>query len=415
MTINILRDHAPATDPRLGRKIHHDSRSLNFPYDTTGLDIVSAVHARHIPILDQGQVGSCTGNAGIGALGCDPYWPEKLTEASPYALNEDGALALYSAAETLDGDGPYPPNDNGSSGLSIAQVLKAKGMVSGYTHTFTLDDALKALGQTPILIGIPWMQDMFNPDADGRLHPTGAVAGGHEIVAREIDAANERVWIDNSWGTSWGVEGRAYLTFADFGTLLAQQGDVTILTPLAAPEPAPAPPVPAPADPDAVLVAALGPWAAEHHTGANATAARAFVAWREAKHYQTGAGEGFFDRFFPGCRHHDEKLDEIIDGLNALAKALGIVIKKENKIMTDQAANQADVDAATTAIEGEVADLGAKDTAIQAVVTEILALQEQGVDTTALVTATADLLTAQGADDAQVAALTAAVTPPAAS
>ena len=115
---------------------------------------------------------------------------------------------------------------------------------------------------------------------------------------------------------------------------------------------------------------------------------------------------------FPACRGHDgDQLAEIQHSIHALANKLGIVITKENKIMTDQAANQADVDAATTAIEGEVADLGAKDTAIQAVVAEILALQRQGVDTTALVAATADLLTAQGADDAQVAALTAAVTP----
>jgi chromosome segregation ATPase len=72
--------------------------------------------------------------------------------------------------------------------------------------------------------------------------------------------------------------------------------------------------------------------------------------------------------------------------------------------------SQQDIDQATTAIQGEVTDLQAKDTAIQAaqqqLLDEIATLQGQGVNTTALVQATASLLQAQGADDATVQALT---------
>lgn len=117
---------------------------------------------------------------------------------------------------------------------------------------------------------------------------------------------------------------------------------------------------------------------------------------------------------FPKCHGHDDKLDAILHGQQHLAaevadikRTLRIASKKEDKIMSDQD----NIDAATIAVEGEVADLGTKDTQIQAVVTEILALQQAGVDTTALVAATTDLLTAQGADDAQIAALTAAANP----
>lgn len=283
MTVTIYRERLLSLDLRLKRHVHHDSRSRLYEYDTTGLGIVSAVHARHIPILDQGQAGSCTGNAGVGTCGTDPYWSPIAAVNNPgfYGLAEAGALALYSDAEVLDGDGPYPPNDNGSSGLSIAKALKARGMVSGYQHTFSLDAALKALGVTPIMLGVPWYNDMFSPATDGRLSIAGAIAGGHEIEAREIDAVNGRVWIDNSWGASWGVTGRAYLTFADLGTLLDRKGDVTILTPLSQPAPVPTP-GPA-ADADHVLVAALNPWAAQHHTSGNAAAARAFTAWKNAK------------------------------------------------------------------------------------------------------------------------------------
>jgi hypothetical protein len=235
--------------------VHHDSRSRLFSFDTKGRTLTSVAHARYTNILDQGQVGSCTGNAGIGALSTDPLYrslPTKLT----YSLDETGAVKLYSDAEVIDGSGAYPPNDNGSSGLSIAKALKTAGIISGYQHTFTLNDALLALTVYPILVGINWYQGMFTPDPDGRVHISGALAGGHEIVARQIDATNSRVWFDNSWGTSWGVKGRFYLTFTDLGTLLSQQGDVVVLLPTTTPGPAPVPT----ADADATLAVAMKAW-----------------------------------------------------------------------------------------------------------------------------------------------------------
>jgi hypothetical protein len=239
ITDTIFKAAFERKDPRLGRHINHDSRSKLFPFPTEGLSIQNVTHARHIPILDQGQVGSCTGNAGIGDLGSDPLF--STLGSGKYTLDENGALSLYSDAESIDGDGPYPPNDNGSSGLSIAQALQNAGLISGFQHAFSSDDALKALSVSPILVGIPWLHDMFSPDPDGRCHPTGDIDGGHEIVARQVDADNERIWLDNSWGLSFGVQGRFYLTFSDFDTLLKQGGDVTVLIPNTAPAPTPVP------------------------------------------------------------------------------------------------------------------------------------------------------------------------------
>jgi hypothetical protein len=247
-------------------------------------------------VLDQGQLGSCTGNAGIGCLGTDPLYDtvagvrafsqalRKLIRR--YSFDEAGAVALYSDATRIDDSpGQYPPDDTGSDGLSIAKVLKAAGEIAGYQHTFTAHDALLALTVTPFITGTNWTQDMFTPDADGRVHPTGAVAGGHEYVADEIDATNEQVWFTNSWGAGWGVvrdgrPGRFYMTFADYSALLAQQGDVTIFTPLTQPAP-----TPTPADPDAALAAVAHPWVLTHHTGiaGNARMAAALKAWLAAK------------------------------------------------------------------------------------------------------------------------------------
>jgi hypothetical protein len=253
--IKIVKEKIPAHDPRLKRFVYHDSRSLNYKFDTSKSSIINVTHTRYSPILDQGQVGSCTGNAGIGAISCDPLYSTIPTNPM-YALNESGAVRLYSAAETIDGDGPYPPNDNGSCGLSIAKALKSANMISSYQHVFSANDALLAASQYPFIFGTNWYSGMFNPDADGRVHITGSIAGGHEILCRQVDATNRHVWFDNSWGTSWGVHGRFYLTFDDFNTLMSQQGDVIIMLPDAAPAPAPVPTTSA----DIALAAAMRSW-----------------------------------------------------------------------------------------------------------------------------------------------------------
>jgi hypothetical protein len=284
----VYYERIPSTDIRLGRHIRHDDASRAYAYPTAGLTLQSAKHARRIPVLDQGQLGSCTGNAGIGALGTDPLFETLVdpgavtgTPGSRYSFDESGAVALYSAATKLDdAPGQYPPTDTGSDGLSVAKALKAAGEISGYQHTFTLTDALLALGQTPVITGVSWYEDMFTPDADGRLHITGALAGGHEFVVDEIDVDLERVWMTNSWGTSWGVGGRAYLTFDDWGALLADQGDVTVFTPLS--QPAPTPP---PLDADHALALTAKVWIHSHHTAiaGNAHMKAALTAWLHAK------------------------------------------------------------------------------------------------------------------------------------
>ena len=217
------------TQFKLGRIKEHDSRSLAFGFDTTGIIIKDVTHARYIPILNQGQLSSCTGNAGIGAISSAPF---DNIDNKVYSRDENGALKLYGDAEKIDGGAGYPPEDVGSSGLSIAKALSNAGLISGYQHTFTLFDALKALTVYPIIVGVSWYSDMFNPDADGRVHPTGTVEGGHEIQAYRIDCENGRVWFHNSWGNSWGVNGDFYITWADFAILLNQGGDVMVLLPV---------------------------------------------------------------------------------------------------------------------------------------------------------------------------------------
>lgn len=239
------------TDVRLGRHVQHDSRSLAYLVKAKDVATLKSVrHTRYIPVLNQGNLGSCTGNAGTGNLGTGVFFMDEgksVLSPSDAEADEKYAVGLYSDATKLDTyRGEYPPSDTGSDGLSIAKALQNRGLINGYTHATDLASFLTALSESPVIAGVEWLDGMFNPDADGRIKLEGAVAGGHEIVFDELDVENKRVWFTNSWGADWGVEGRAYLTWEDAETLLSRGGDVTKFTPVTVPAPTPTPTPPSP-------------------------------------------------------------------------------------------------------------------------------------------------------------------------
>ena len=282
----VLRERIPSIDPRLKRHVYHDSESRRYAFDTAGLSITSVEHQRMLPILDQGQVGSCTAEAGFGVLGTEPYYSAALGAAIAAAFgsyDQAGAYRLYSAEEQIDGSGTYPPADEGSSGLTLAKALRTAGLISGWTQTFSLDAALKALTVYPLATGTTWFNSMFDPPPSGVLsvRSSSGVAGGHEYEVVGYDAARGLVKIANSWGTSWASAGYAFMQAEDWGALLADRGDVTVLTPLTAPAPVP---TPAPADPaDVTFAGVLRRWVHRPHLLGNAAMARAARTWLAAR------------------------------------------------------------------------------------------------------------------------------------
>lgn len=203
----------------LGRHVNHDARSRAFPAKlapTYG----TKYWRHHGAVLDQGQVGSCTGNALVSAIMSGPlYRPgRELTEA-------DAVRAYSRASETDPFPGTYPPDDGGSDGLDACKAGVEFGWLSGYTHAFGLDECLRALTLSPVMIGVPWYSSMFKPVA-GILSVSGSVAGGHEVALTGIK--NGKVRVQNSWGPTWGKNGCAWLLFADLDRLLQENGDVTV-------------------------------------------------------------------------------------------------------------------------------------------------------------------------------------------
>jgi hypothetical protein len=269
----------------LGRHIEHDERSKLYRLDTEGLSAADVEWAYRIGQLNQQATGKCTAEAACEILGSDPFF-KTLTPTEQTALNDAWTDVFYSDEELLDGDGPFPPNDNGSSGLTSAKVAKNRKLISGYLHTFTAQDAINGLQKYPASWGTNWKSGMDSVNVDtGQVTYTGTVRGGHELELFKIVAKLEQVWFRQSWGP-WGYHnlGMGWISFEDFEASLADQGDVTFYVPRTSPAPTPVITDPV----DAALVAAGDAW--EPSIFSKITKAGkfkvAFDEWKSAKGYK---------------------------------------------------------------------------------------------------------------------------------
>lgn len=219
---------AERTDRRLGRHRVHDARSRSFAFGAASKPPTkSGEHKRVAPIWDQGDVGSCTGNAAMGCLMTAPLWRAgwKFTEAD--------ALKLYILETQIDDreiPGHYPPDDTGSAGIYSAKALRKMGLISGWLTAFGLNATLNALVSGPVSLGIPWPESFMDPARDGllKMGKRPRYAGGHQVELTGVDCTRQLVKVANSWGPGWGANGYGFMRWADLGYLLADGGDTTI-------------------------------------------------------------------------------------------------------------------------------------------------------------------------------------------
>jgi hypothetical protein len=186
---------------------------------------------RYGPPFDQGNLGSCTGNAIAGCVNTVPFH-----KTGARLLTEQDAVGLYELATRLDSiPGSYPPEDTGSSGLAACKAAKQKGLISSYAHAFGIDHALGALQLGPVITGVPWYEGFDQPDATGMVSIAGEIRGGHEFEVHAIRRVGEALADTileavNSWGTSWAVYGKFRFSALTWAELLSQSGDVTVPT-----------------------------------------------------------------------------------------------------------------------------------------------------------------------------------------
>ena len=163
--------------------------------------------------LDQGALGSCTGNATAQTLSTRPFTAR---------LAEVDAVRIYSRATEIDPfPGVYPPDDTGSAGVYAWQSAIDLGYTTVKTVAVsTLEQLQQALQSSGCILGTDWYSGFFTPTKCGELVQSGTIEGGHEIEIIGWNKEMTMVWIRNSWG-DWGVSRGRETGFAYFsaGTL----------------------------------------------------------------------------------------------------------------------------------------------------------------------------------------------------
>lgn len=221
-----LRNGQSTWDPRLDRVRAVDVRSLNYLVrDTFETTLAPRSFTWRLPLwLDQGREGACVGFGWAHELAAMPAMVEGIT-------NIFAREKIYWPAQQIDPwpGGAYPgasPIYEGTSVLAGAQVVQRMGYIGEYRWALDLQDLILAVGyKGPAVIGVDWYEGMLDTDAAGYVHPTGQIVGGHCLIihgVRIIKRADGSInhyksyfTLHNSWGSSWGVNGRARITFAE--------------------------------------------------------------------------------------------------------------------------------------------------------------------------------------------------------
>lgn len=223
---------------RLGRHVNHDERNRGFPiaahpqFDPSA-PIVARSWRRSRSPLNQGNLRSCEGNAGIRMAAQAPNHPRK-------AYDERAARRLYSVATHID---PFPGawnvdgsgQDTGTDTTSMLKALQQLGYITEYRWGFTTAEFRWALSYAgPGAIGIVWKTGMDNPGSSGEIRDQGDERGGHALCVDLIDPNVPGVagggiyggW--QSWDGYWPNGGRWIMSFGTWESLREQQAEVGI-------------------------------------------------------------------------------------------------------------------------------------------------------------------------------------------
>ena len=147
---------------------------------------------------------------------------------------------------------PLPPNDNGSTGPSVAKAAEDDGLTSGFTHYTDLDSTLQALMDGPVILGINWYsrstpRPLTAPCRSPRM-PTSAAATRSWRASSTPRPRWSGATTHGALLSGWPAAFR--MSYATLEQLLAENGDCTAPDPLKAPAPpSPQPPSPQPPAP----------------------------------------------------------------------------------------------------------------------------------------------------------------------
>lgn len=198
------------------------------------------------PIVDQGQLGSCTANAWAGALafleikdGLQDssgqlnfsrlfiYYNERVIEGTP---TQDSGAELRDGAKTLAGQGSCYETTWPYDISQFATQPPANAVTEGTSHEITqyfrINDGDTASMKACLDAGFPFVFGftVYDSFESGQVAQTGVVPmpnvnneqvlGGHAVMCVGYDDNAQTFLCRNSWGTSWGMSGYFTLPYA---------------------------------------------------------------------------------------------------------------------------------------------------------------------------------------------------------
>jgi hypothetical protein len=219
-------------DRKFDRLPQFDNRSRRFGIS----DVVTAVEPKKkywTPgvVMDQGREGACVGFGWTTELVASP---KPFTISAEYG--NEYALGVYHRAQELDEwEGT---SYDGTSVLAGAKVMQERGYIPEYRWAFGVEQVRDAvISEGPVVLGINWLEGMYETRPSGLVEVNGSVVGGHCITLTGYNPRarlkGEKGYFEgfrwkNSWGLSYGVNGLGFIKIEDLDTLLKADGEACV-------------------------------------------------------------------------------------------------------------------------------------------------------------------------------------------
>ena len=191
------------------------------------------------PVYDQGQLGSCTGNAIAGAMeyerdrqGLSDFVPARLfiyynERAMEGTVSSDSGAVIRDGIKVVNSDGVCPetlwPYDTGMFAVKPPKrcyVAALTDRLVQYEAVQTLADLKDAISsKLSVVFGFTVYESFESPQvAQTGVLPmpdvqTESAVGGHAVVAVGYSDPKGHVIVRNSWGPSWGAAGYFYMPY----------------------------------------------------------------------------------------------------------------------------------------------------------------------------------------------------------
>jgi C1A family cysteine protease len=193
------------------------------------------------PVYDQGQLGSCTGNAIAAALqfnqikekSADIFGPSRLfiyynERAIEHTINTDSGAMIRDGIKSVAKDGaphetlwPYDISKFQSKPSAAAYADAGKHRAILYQRLAQSLSQFKGCLASgyPFVFGFSVYESFEGADVakTGIMPMPGAnekQIGGHAVLAVGYDDASERIIVRNSWGPKWGLAGYFTMPYA---------------------------------------------------------------------------------------------------------------------------------------------------------------------------------------------------------